>query len=797
MSLADFQPPASDAPIDWALAYASAGMAIFPVGANKKPLTAHGLKDASTNDTAIRSWWRKWRHADIGWAVPADVVVVDLGQKGSSDGLRDFQTEQGVSADDVETPQASTPSGGRHLIFSANGTAYRNGVRINGHAVDLRTEGGHIVLPGPKDGRRWLKPLTTPLKPVPAWIAPKPHRTPPRVAPHAFAATPYGRKALDRACEEIRCAPNGAQEPTLNRECFSIGGLIAGGQLDHDPAVARLIEAAHAMPAHAEPWGDLSEKVRRSVADGMRHPRRPPEGREGPTVKEFRGRPTIILRVGETERIVDEIESALIAADRGLYQRGGFIVAAGFDRMPTWDGRTVELQVIEEQGDYALLEDIQAVAKFVKPARTAKVGGEKFKLCAPPIALVRTLKQRRHRLRLPTLVGVVNCPFIKANGELVTKPGFDPKSGILFAAGDAAFPSIPDRPTKGDAERALARLRRLIATFDFVTPDDQAVALSLILTAISRPAMPFVPLHGFTAPVAGAGKSMLVDIASILATGHEAGVSALNGNLEEAHKHLSALLMRGDQIIALDNCEHPLEGVLLNQTLTQTRLELRILGELKLVTARCASVVAATGNNLVVKGDMTRRALVGKLDPKVARPELREFDYDPIDDAKTNRCELVTAALTVLRAYHVAGRPNRVPPLDSFKEWSKTVREPLLWLGAGDPVKTMERTRKTDPVLKSLRAVMRAWFEAFTVSPTTARMATAEADSRPALHDALIAVVGRAGKIDGRMFGNWLAKHSDCVVDIADEGGEPAFFAFEQAGDRSGVALWRLAERQK
>ena len=83
------------------------------------------------------------------------------------------------------------------------------------------------------------------------------------------------------------------------------------------------------------------------------------------------------------------------------------------------------------------------------------------------------------------------------------------------------------------------------------------------------------------------------------------------------------------------------------------------------------------------------------------------------------------------------------------------------------------------------------------VSPATARTATAEADSRPALHDALIAVVGRAGKIDGRMFGNWLAKHSDRVVDIADEGGEPAFFAFEHTGDRSGVALWRLAERQK
>ena len=315
--------------------------------------------------------------------------------------------------------------------------------------------------------------------------------------------------------------------------------------------------------------GDAVPEIELDFARAASHPSAKPNG-VGRHVEDYsptsmprpRRRPTIILRVAETERIVDEIETALIASDRGLYQRGGFIVLAGFDRMPTWDGRAVELQVIEEQGDFALLEDVEAVAKFVKPARTAKVGGEQFKLCAPPIALVRTLKQRRHRLRLPTLVGIVNCPFIKANGELVTKPGFDPKTGILFAARGAAFPSIPDRLTKGEAERALARLRRLIATFDFVSADDEAVALSLILTAISRPAMPFAPLHGFIAPVAGAGKSMLVDIASILATCHEAGVAALNGNLEEAHKHLSALLMRGDQIIALDNCEHPLEGVI-------------------------------------------------------------------------------------------------------------------------------------------------------------------------------------------------------------------------------------------
>ena len=53
--------------------------------------------------------------------------------------------------------------------------------------------------------------------------------------------------------------------------------------------------------------------------------------------KPRRNRPTIELRIGETERVVNEIENALINSDRGLYRRGGLIVATGFDKMQTWD----------------------------------------------------------------------------------------------------------------------------------------------------------------------------------------------------------------------------------------------------------------------------------------------------------------------------------------------------------------------------------------------------------------------------------------------------------------------------
>ena len=50
-------------------------------------------------------------------------------------------------------------------------------------------------------------------------------------------------------------------------------------------------------------------------------------------------RPIIVIMPGETERVVDEIEAVLIAADRSLYKRGGLIVSPGVDKQPTWTER--------------------------------------------------------------------------------------------------------------------------------------------------------------------------------------------------------------------------------------------------------------------------------------------------------------------------------------------------------------------------------------------------------------------------------------------------------------------------
>jgi hypothetical protein len=198
----NFTPPAAAAAADWALAYVAAGMAVFPVGANKKPLTEHGVKDATTDPDLILALWKRWPHAEIAWAVPAGVVVVDLDRKPGADGLKDFFEHEGIDADAFETAIAVTPSGGLHLVCDACGATYGNAGRVNGSAIDLRTAGGYIVLPCKANGRWWLKPLSTPLAPAPSWVPQKPLERPPG---EAKAFTGEVTRCARRAPAGLRC----------------------------------------------------------------------------------------------------------------------------------------------------------------------------------------------------------------------------------------------------------------------------------------------------------------------------------------------------------------------------------------------------------------------------------------------------------------------------------------------------------------------------------------------------------------------------------------------------------------
>lgn len=505
-------------------------------------------------------------------------------------------------------------------------------------------------------------------------------------------------------------------------------------------------------------------------------------------------KPLIRVLVGDLARMVDETEAAIVKADLAVYQRNNMIVSTGTVPVITADKQEVASQQIVPIGDHALMERCMLAANYEKWDARA----DEFVPCNIPPMIVKTLEQRTGRFRLPVLAGIVNAPTLRADGSILSEPGYDALTGLLFDPGDEVFPTIRNDPTKAHAKAALAALEELIADFPFETDADRSVALSGILTAVVRRSLRTAPLHAYTAPTAGSGKTKLVDIASVIATGRETGVIAM-GNPEELEKRLVALLL-GGYSVAIDNVNGNLYSDLLCQMLTQTLVRPRILGKSEAPEMSTNVMVTATGNNLVLVGDMTRRSIRCRLDAQVERPELREFAFEPVSRAKSERGRYIAATITLLRAFHLAGRPSKTKPLGSFEDWSTLIRDSLIWLGRADPVETMEKSRALDPKTERLKSVIAHWSTIIGAEAVTAADATHRASERethnpydpgvkpgfahPEFRDALMSVAGAGGFIDPQKLARWLSQNRNAVA-------HGVFFEGEQ--NRNSTMVWRLS----
>ena len=136
--------------LDAAIEYASRGMAVFPLKVRgKEPMTAHGVKNATTNFDTIEKWWTRYPNANIGiacGAVSGGLLVVDLDEKengiSGSDSLHNWERENGELP---ETVRSITGKGGAHLLYRIDHPE-KNKVNLL-EGVDIRSDNGYIVAP--------------------------------------------------------------------------------------------------------------------------------------------------------------------------------------------------------------------------------------------------------------------------------------------------------------------------------------------------------------------------------------------------------------------------------------------------------------------------------------------------------------------------------------------------------------------------------------------------------------------------------------------------------------------------
>jgi hypothetical protein len=475
-------------------------------------------------------------------------------------------------------------------------------------------------------------------------------------------------------------------------------------------------------------------------------------------------RPEIRIAPGNIPQMVDLAEDVLVRAAVGLrvFERGGEIVrVVALAQEKCGDGLrrpsgTVQLAPVTAIG----LQEI-----FERLISWTKLQGEEVKLADCPPRVAQTYLDRVGIWRLPALMGVIQSPILRSDGSILSTPGYDERTGLFLHTEDD-WPAVPEKPTKPDAEAALRELIGPFAEFPFVDEAARSVLLAAIMTALQRRLLESAPLFGFDAPGQRSGKSLLAESVGMIATGRRPPSTGVARSDEELRKAITSALREGPLMVNLDNITRPLGSPDLARAITQSEYSDRLLGVNRMLRARSNLLWTATGNNLSFTGDLPSRSLVCRIDAGVENPEERVFKIPDLPaHLLAHRKQLAIAALTVLRAYDMAGRPRqKVLAWGGFDQWSREIREPLVWLDLADPCKTRERIIVNDPGRDEALGLLTALHDAFHQRTLTAAEIIAEAG--PALKQLLLLVAADRNNhdvIDSRRLGIWCRTNEDRV----------------------------------
>lgn len=203
------------------------------------------------------------------------------------------------------------------------------------------------------------------------------------------------------------------------------------------------------------------------------------------------------------------------------------------------------------------------------------------------------------------LSGIVESPTIRVDGSIVQTPGYDPQTGLIFRP-SADFPAVPDETTKDDAAKALSVLLDVLADFPMFEDADRSAWASMVLSMIGRSCVDgYVPLFAVTANIRGAGKSLLVDAATLIAYGRRAARKAFTRDDDEMRKTITAVAIGAVPSVLFDNLDIQLGGAALDAAITSATWSDRVLGQSRMTGDLPMRTTALAGDDTA--------ALLGKL----------------------------------------------------------------------------------------------------------------------------------------------------------------------------------------
>jgi hypothetical protein len=157
-------------------------------------------------------------------------------------------------------------------------------------------------------------------------------------------------------------------------------------------------------------------------------------------------------------------------------------------------------------------------------------------------------------------------------------------------------------------------------------------------------------------------------------TGKRAAAMPWSPSQEERRKAIFATLLQAVPLVVFDNIAAgaAISCPVIEQALTASEIEDRVLKESRTERAACATIMAFTGNNILPKGDLASRVLIARINVDRPDPENRDFMHpDPLSWTLGHRAEIISALYTVLAGNpRVREKPKkRAAAKTRFKPW--------------------------------------------------------------------------------------------------------------------------------
>lgn len=704
------------------------GSCACPKGADCQSPGKHPIGTAwQRQDQTSLEAWAKYPRANVGLLMGGErrLVALDVDGDVGRASLAELEAEHGVLPPTL-TAKSGRPDGGEHRIFRVPDAWNIESIRSRSNVrpkLDVRSAGGQIVA-APSvhvtGGRYKWSNAIEPAE-LPRWlyeVLSAPNRK--DLAPALNAElVDMGEQAKRARAWLAECEPSiqgsgGTQRlwhaasivhrfsisPStaveLLAQVFNPICMPAWSRAELERAVERQRKAAHSPPSKAK------DRPRQQRARSTS-----PHDEEGST-QAADERPVVQWGV-DLHRVTDDAVGALAKNDPGVYQRDGALVHVvtvpepdGFVARGTPTVRTLPNPTLRE--------------RMSRSMRWERFDGrsEEWRPCLPPDAAVSAVSSRGEWPGVRPLTGILEAPSLRPDGTIIEAEGYDDSTGYLHRP-SARFESIKPCPTPDDARQALATLSEPFADFPWASPAGKSAMIASILTMLARPAIAgSCPAFVVDANTRGSGKSLAADIAAIVATGRGASRMSWPPDDIELEKVLGAYALRAATLVCFDNITRAFGGGPLDRCLTaEDKVELRVLGKSEVPSMRWRTVVLATGNNVVLFSDTSRRVLLARLESPEENPENRTgFKHEDLRTwVRQNRPRLVAAALTILRAYIVADRPNMgTATWGSFEAWSQLIPPALVYAGAVDPLAARPVAMgREDAEKEALEALIEGW----------------------------------------------------------------------------------------